>query len=632
MPRITISYRRDDSLDITGRIFDRLAGHFGREAVFRDIDSIPLGTDFRRHIDRVLDQSDIILAIVGPRWIGPGDQQLRLASAADPVRLEIETALRKDKPLIPVLVSRAVMPHPDVLPESLHDFVYRNAVQVDSGQDFDVHVGRLIRGIEELLRIDEERIADEVVQSAPPIEPTPKAERPAEAAQRAEEAKRLPAYPNAAWNLGRAPEENQVVEARSKAVAVRPDIRSHEQRLELNGTHHPSRPCYQLRAVPREFTGRQEILDQLKADLMAQLKEPHIVGVVNIVGMPGVGKTALANALAHSLVGQFPHAQLFMELGTHSSAPRTEIEVLYEAIRALDPEDKDSSLPNNTLQLKYWDKLSGKKAIVIIDDVRDDAQVSKLLPPPGCATILTSRQRLETIEAQVLDTLAQESAEALLRQYRGFAKGEAHRLIEFCDGLPVALTIIGGQLRKYPTLSVVDLIARLQQSRHGTASDRVEELFEYSYQHLEAAQQRAWRMLSVINEPFWREVGEFVIEGGGVPASALDELMSRSLLLFDSAMKRFSWHDLLRRFAQDKLSLSEKELATERWERMIPGQLRQIWRDLISAPESQQQQMERWQILRDTQTKIFEIQQLVTANQAQAAEEMYRRWDEYIRG
>ena len=189
MPRITISYRRDDSLDITGRIFDRLAGHFGREAVFRDIDNIPLGVDFRRHIDRVLDESDIILAIVGPRWIGPDNEQLRLANPADPVRLEIETALRKDKPLIPVLVSRAVMPHPDVLPDSLHDFVYRHAVQVDSGQDFDVHVGRLIRAIERLVPIDE-HTKDEAVQGAPPIEPAPKAERPVEATRRAQEEKR----------------------------------------------------------------------------------------------------------------------------------------------------------------------------------------------------------------------------------------------------------------------------------------------------------------------------------------------------------------------------------------------------------------------------------------------------------
>src|SRR6202035_4860727 len=99
MPRITISYRRDDSIEITGRIFDRLAAHFGREAVFRDIDNIPPGTDFRRHVDQALDKSSIVLAIVGPRWIGPRANQSRLASANDPVRIEVETALRKEKPL-----------------------------------------------------------------------------------------------------------------------------------------------------------------------------------------------------------------------------------------------------------------------------------------------------------------------------------------------------------------------------------------------------------------------------------------------------------------------------------------------------------------------------------------------------
>jgi hypothetical protein len=164
MPRITISYRREDSLDITGRIFDRLAAHFGRDAVFRDIDNIPPGADFRKHIDIVLEESDIILAIVGPRWIGPRAGQSRLASAADPVRLEIETALRKAKPLVPVLVSRAPMPRPEQLPESLVDFAYRNAVQVDAGQDFDVHIARLIRAMDRMLGDRE----DETV--APPEE------------------------------------------------------------------------------------------------------------------------------------------------------------------------------------------------------------------------------------------------------------------------------------------------------------------------------------------------------------------------------------------------------------------------------------------------------------------------------
>src|SRR5262249_23056476 len=100
-------------------------------------DNIPPGADFRRHIERVLDESDIVLAIIGPRWVGPDHEQRRLSSPADPVRIEIETALQKNKPLIPVLVSRAVIPPLEALPDSLHDFAYRTAVQVDSGQDFD---------------------------------------------------------------------------------------------------------------------------------------------------------------------------------------------------------------------------------------------------------------------------------------------------------------------------------------------------------------------------------------------------------------------------------------------------------------------------------------------------------------
>src|SRR5271163_2713968 len=119
MPRITISYRRDDSGAITGRIFDRLVGYYGRESVFRDIDNIPLGVDFRQQINSILDQSDIVLAIVGPQWIGPRRGKSRLDNVADPVRLEIEAVLRRDVPLIPVLVARAPMPRADELPEGV---------------------------------------------------------------------------------------------------------------------------------------------------------------------------------------------------------------------------------------------------------------------------------------------------------------------------------------------------------------------------------------------------------------------------------------------------------------------------------------------------------------------------------
>jgi hypothetical protein len=151
-PRITISYRRGDSGIITGRIFDRLANHYGKEAVFRDIDNIPAGVDFRERIDETLDQSDVVLAIVGPRWIGSHSGRDRLSEPSDPVRVEIETALHKRKPLIPVLVLSAHMPTVEHLPAALHDFAYRNAVTVDAEQDFDVHLARLIRAIDRIAK------------------------------------------------------------------------------------------------------------------------------------------------------------------------------------------------------------------------------------------------------------------------------------------------------------------------------------------------------------------------------------------------------------------------------------------------------------------------------------------------
>jgi hypothetical protein len=109
MTKITVSYRRNDSDAITGRIFDRLVAHYGADAVFRDIDSIPPGVDYRKYIDGALESTDILLAIVGPQWAG----NVRLQQATDLVRIEVEAALRKDIPVVPVLVASAMMPQPN---------------------------------------------------------------------------------------------------------------------------------------------------------------------------------------------------------------------------------------------------------------------------------------------------------------------------------------------------------------------------------------------------------------------------------------------------------------------------------------------------------------------------------------
>ena len=152
MPHIIISYRRADSDAIAGRIRDRLVSHFGESAIFMDIESIPFGIDFREHIAQALEESDILVAVIGPLWFGPGkDGKLRIAEDTDPVRIEVSTALQKGSPVIPVLVGGARMPDAADLPDSLKPLAYRNAAEVDAGRDFHPHMERLIRSIDLLL-------------------------------------------------------------------------------------------------------------------------------------------------------------------------------------------------------------------------------------------------------------------------------------------------------------------------------------------------------------------------------------------------------------------------------------------------------------------------------------------------
>jgi hypothetical protein len=149
--KIAISYRRADTEVMAGRIRDRLAARYGEDAVFMDIDDIPFGKDFRVHISEAIVQSDVLLVIVGQRWLGTrrGGTR-RIDNEADFVRLEVEAAMNNDVPIVPVLVGSARMPQPAQLPESLQNFSFLNAAPVDTGRDFHQHIERLIRGIDQL--------------------------------------------------------------------------------------------------------------------------------------------------------------------------------------------------------------------------------------------------------------------------------------------------------------------------------------------------------------------------------------------------------------------------------------------------------------------------------------------------
>lgn len=148
--RIFICYRREDSAGVAGRIYDRLAQTFGRNAVFKDVDSIPLGINFRDYIDSAVNRCDLVLVVIGKRWVEATDKDgsRRLDDAEDSVRVEIETALRRNIPIIPLLVQNASMPPRASLPPSLKELTYRNGMSVSDDPHFHADMNRLINYLE----------------------------------------------------------------------------------------------------------------------------------------------------------------------------------------------------------------------------------------------------------------------------------------------------------------------------------------------------------------------------------------------------------------------------------------------------------------------------------------------------
>jgi hypothetical protein len=129
---IFISYRRNDTEGEAGRLFDDLVSEFGENSVFMDVAAIEAGRDFRKVIDESVSTCGVLLAIVGKNWVDAKDEtgNRRLDDPMDFVRLETASALRRDIPVIPVLVRGAKMPRPEDLPEDLRDLAYRNCVEL----------------------------------------------------------------------------------------------------------------------------------------------------------------------------------------------------------------------------------------------------------------------------------------------------------------------------------------------------------------------------------------------------------------------------------------------------------------------------------------------------------------------
>ena len=148
--KIFINYRRADSADVAGRIYDYIRENVKGGVIFKDVDSIPLGVDFRTFIDEAVRGSDVMLVIIGNQWLSVHDEngRRRLDDPNDFVRLEIEAALRRNISVVPLFVQDVTGLSDQDLPGELRALAYRNGTRIRHDPDFHTDMDRLLRGLQ----------------------------------------------------------------------------------------------------------------------------------------------------------------------------------------------------------------------------------------------------------------------------------------------------------------------------------------------------------------------------------------------------------------------------------------------------------------------------------------------------
>ncbi len=135
--KIFVSYRRSDSADVTGRLYDRLSLRFGHRRIVKDVFAIPPGHDFLEYIEDVIPTCSHLLAVIGPNWsTGTPDEPRSLHNPDDVVRMELTCALAHGVRIIPVLIGGVRMPQAKKLPRELRCIRTRQSVTLRPDPDF----------------------------------------------------------------------------------------------------------------------------------------------------------------------------------------------------------------------------------------------------------------------------------------------------------------------------------------------------------------------------------------------------------------------------------------------------------------------------------------------------------------
>ena len=379
--------------------------------------------------------------------------------------------------------------------------------------------------------------------------------------------------------------QHRTVTALADALALKEDDREQFVELARDGRlrDHWTRPVglCELPRVVDDFTGRAAELVWM-SELVYAESAPG-VGVVGLItGSGGMGKTTLAIRAAHVLRPDFPGGVFFIDLLGMSPRPAAVADALRLLLRALGLADEQ--IPEDVPERAsvYRSLLRDRQALVVLDNAGSEEQVRPLLPGDGASRALITSKRLlaglEGVRRLGLGPLSPPEATELLTGIVGQRAADEetalNRLAELCEGMPLALRIIGNRLVSRPGWDAAELAARLADEEHRLDQFKAGDLkiataFAMSYEQLADAARRVFRRLAVVpgadfDAALAAVVGEVLPE---VAWDALDELVDLGLLL-DSTGGRYRFHDLVRLFARTRLeeeeSLAEREALTAR--------------------------------------------------------------------
>lgn len=304
------------------------------------------------------------------------------------------------------------------------------------------------------------------------------------------------------------------------------------------------------------FIGRADILCDVLRLIDSTWRAPVIVA---FDGMPGVGKTALALHVAHTLLPAYPDGQLHLDLRGFTEGRLTPETALRELISGLGVEQRLIPEGRQAMAGLYRTLLRDRRMLIVLDDARSVDQLVDLLPGSrGSIALITSRPRMTALRTAVGAHLVsvglppRPEARTHLETHFGRRMGNAdpqavNALIDRCDRLPLALAYAGASAAAYGDVRLSDTVEVLRSTEAN-----VSDTFARSYRELSAAAAQLFRSLAPTLKP-----------GDDITAEDASALMTTSIpaartlltelhhvgLLQASRPGCYRWHTLVRAYA-----------------------------------------------------------------------------------